>query len=229
MYRRSFADLDLERLLGLERIGEAAQLVDELRTRIRALDITVSARGHGAGGKGGGMFARNAGTGDPAGMSQGITCTASIATPSRRDFMPHASRSAFRPLLCLTALATLACAESTVAAPRSTSLGPNASLVSIVNDGAVAMSNTRVTTSERDVLPAIATLAPGATVGPYAVAVMHSYPMVQVVVSGRELIAHPVEGFTGFNPPRAPGSYVIRVRPGSEPGILDIRITPPSP
>ena len=144
--------------------------------------------------------------------------------------MPNLARSTFRGLLCLSAFATLACADSTPAEPR-VSLGddPSASTVYVTNDGPVALVNVKVRTSEADALPVVSTLAPGATAGPYGVSVMHSYPLVEVTMQGRTVIANPVEGFAGFNPPRAAGAWEIRMRPASESNTLDIRVAPRTP
>jgi hypothetical protein len=144
--------------------------------------------------------------------------------------MPNFARSTSRGLLCLAALAALACADSTAAGPNASLINdPSASTVSIMNDGTVPLTNVKVTTSETDVLSVVATINPGQTVGPFPVSAMHTDPMVQATVQGRTIILHPVEGFSGFNPPRAAGAYVIRLRPGSEPNTLDLRVTPPAP
>lgn len=149
--------------------------------------------------------------------------------------MPNLVHSTVHGLFRLSALATLAfatvaCADSTPAGPRTLLIDdPSASVVSIMNDGAVPLGNVKVRTSETDVLPTVGTIAPGQTAGPFAVSVMHTDPMVEVTIQGRAVLAHPVEGFTGFNPRRAQGAYVIRLRPGTEPNTLDIRVTPPVP
>ena len=144
--------------------------------------------------------------------------------------MLNLARSTARGLLCLSTLAALACADSTPAEPRVSLVDdPSASAVYVTNDGPVAMANVKVRTSDADLLPVVASLAPGATAGPYAVSVMHSYPLVEVTMQGRTVIANPVEGFAGFNPPREAGAWVIRIRPASESNTLDIRVAPHVP
>jgi len=131
-----------------------------------------------------------------------------------------------RTLAALAVLAPLACTSPTADEPTlplpDAALG--ATTVTIVNDGAVALTQLRVLTSDVDSVPRIDALAPGKASGPYAVSSVHEAPLVESVVQGRTLIARPVEGFTGFNPARAAGAYVVRVRPTSDLGMLDVRV-----
>jgi len=133
--------------------------------------------------------------------------------------------SRIRAALCLTVLALLACSGSRSVAPvdRSTTT------VVLLNDGAVVLTDIRILTSDKDSLPVVAALSPGRTVGPYAVSVLHTNPFVVAKIQGRSVVAHPIEGFSGFNPPRAPGAYVISLRAASELTALDVRVTAGTP
>lgn len=102
------------------------------------------------------------------------------------------------------------------------STGPT---VTLVNDGAVAFSNVRVYTSERDSLPLLASLTPGGRSGPYAVRAMHTNPYITLTSQGRTVTAHPIEGFSGFNPALPAGPYLVRVRLTLD-GMLDVRVVP---
>ena len=126
------------------------------------------------------------------------------------------------------AAALLACSGNGVEPQPRGSASESNSTVTLMNDGSVALQNVRVLTSANDVL-VLATLNPGQTAGPYPISVMHSSPSAQATAQGRLVAAIPVEGFDGFNPPRPAGAYVIRLRVGSEPGFLDIRVSPPIP
>jgi hypothetical protein len=120
--------------------------------------------------------------------------------------MPNLARSTFRGPLYLSAPGALACADSTPAGTNASLIAdPSASTVSIMNDGTVPPTDVKVSTSERDVLPVVATINPGQTVGPFPVSAMHTDPMIQATVQGRTIVLHPAEGFPGFNPPRAAG------------------------
>ena len=133
-----------------------------------------------------------------------------------------------RCLVGLAAVAMLGCSDNGVEPRLRGNTGESSSTVSLVNDGAVPLQNVRVLTSANDVL-VLATLNPGQTAGPYPVSVMHTNPSAQATAQGRLVAAIPVEGFDGFNPPRAAGAYTIRLRVGTEPGFLDIRVSPPLP
>jgi hypothetical protein len=51
--------------------------------------------------------------------------------------------------------------------------------------------------------------------------------VVTFKAGGRTLLLHPVEGFAAFNPQRPAGAYTVKLRPGSEPNQIDLRVTPP--
>lgn len=129
----------------------------------------------------------------------------------------HHVVTAHRALLALVLAA--ACSSTD---PTDTASGATA--VAVQNDGIVAFADLRITTSERDSLPRIATLNAGQYSGPYQVGVLHSAPLVQATAQGRAMIAHPVEGFSGFNPPLPTGAYVVKLRVTD--GILDVRVEP---
>jgi hypothetical protein len=119
----------------------------------------------------------------------------------------------------LFALAFCAACSSTEVTDSS-----GATAVAVQNDGSVAFTDVRILTSEEDSLPRIATLTAGQYVGPFQVHALHSAPLVQAMAQGRAMIAHPVEGFSGFNPPLPQGAYVVRLRVTD--GILDVRVEP---
>lgn len=131
-----------------------------------------------------------------------------IATLTRRSF-------------AVLAFGVLACSAGDV---ELTVPSPSSASVRVTNDGTAAMSELRVLTSDRDSIPLIATLNAGQTLGPFQVSALHSAPYVQATVQGRELMSHPVEGFSGFNPALAAGAYVVRLRVAD--GILDVRVAP---
>ncbi len=115
--------------------------------------------------------------------------------------------------------------RGTVSSPaftvRRASLG--GTYVTLINDGAIAFTDVRVIASAKDSVPLLASLTTGGRAGPYSVGALHSAPMVTLLAQGRRVVAQPVEGFSGFNPPLAAGSYVVRLRVTLE-GILDVRV-----
>lgn len=130
-------------------------------------------------------------------------------------------------IVASAAITTLAaCAAPPPAAPLEGSrVDGFPSSLTVVNDGAVALTDVKLLTSERDSV-VFATLLPGESKGPYGISVMHESPLVMFKAQGRALLLHPVEGFSGFNPARPAGAYTVRIRPGSEPNQIDLRITP---
>ena len=97
--------------------------------------------------------------------------------------------------------------------------------VRVVNDGATALLDLHVVTGED--VPAItrSSLTGGASTPPVRVRVVHEFPFVRAVAGTQDLLLHPVEGFSGFNPPLPPGDYVIRLR-YSGGAQLDMRVVP---
>lgn len=151
----------------------------------------------------------------PAGFS-GLGPVRRHVSPRMCAMSPHFAAAARRASLALSFCA--ACSSTEV-----TDSG-GAIAVAVQNDGSVAFTDLRIRTSEEDSLPRIATLNAGQYVGPYHVRALHSAPLVQATVQGRAVIAHPVEGFAGFNPALPQGAYLVRLRVTD--GILDVRVAP---
>jgi hypothetical protein len=131
----------------------------------------------------------------------------------------------------LLLLAALACTET--AAPPLAVL-PNSLVtapisVVVMNDGSVALTNVRVYTSEHDSLPIITSLNPGQSTTATSVHAAHTNPLVRATVNGQAIVAHPVEGFSGWNAALAPGAYVLRLRFNPEHQGLEPRMTPANP
>ena len=84
--------------------------------------------------------------------------------------------------------------------------------VTLENTGVVALHDVRVVTGDEEATITRGLLAPGAQAGPDVVSVVHANPSVSVMVDGRTISLHPVEGFIpGFNPVLEPGAYVVRL------------------
>lgn len=96
--------------------------------------------------------------------------------------------------------------------------------VQLRNDGAVTLRNVRVTTGPNVPPLTIAELPPGASSGQANVALLHEHPIVSATAAGHVLLAHPVEGFEGFNAQVAPGAYVIQLRYVAEYQALDVTV-----
>lgn len=132
-----------------------------------------------------------------------------------------------RPSSCLCAAAALvlaACSEVSLEPGSAVRRAPlTGAMVTLLNDGAVTLSNVRVITSSGDSIPLVASLPPGARVGPHAVAALHTNPFVSATAQGRNVVAQPVEGFSGFNPRLSSGFYSVRLRHTLD-GILDVRV-----
>jgi hypothetical protein len=124
----------------------------------------------------------------------------------------------------LAVLTLLACTTRIVDDTTAPTNVVTAHTVRIINDGTVAFTGLRVQTSDKDILPLIATLNPGQSSTAYAVATMHSYPFIVATARGREVSAHPVEGFSGFNSLLAPGAHLLRVRLADDGVTLDVRV-----
>jgi hypothetical protein len=98
---------------------------------------------------------------------------------------------------------------------------------SVIDGSQVRVQNVSTATFERvelmtaeDVRLLVGALAPGATSGYQAAAVVHEYPLVRVIVGGQERILHPVEGFIDAWNPRVPkGRYTVRL------GLMDGSLT----
>ena len=129
-----------------------------------------------------------------------------------------------RPLLAsaLAALVALGCGTTT---SEPTPVGDFQVRVSNVGD--VELRDVAVYVSESDSVR-LAVLARGATSDYRAAAETHENPFVRATVSGRELVAHPVEGFVpGWNRVLEPGRYTVTIAavPGEGGGqLLDVRV-----
>jgi hypothetical protein len=136
------------------------------------------------------------------------------------------SRARHHALVFTLAAVSASCAAPTPADPlEGNRVDGFPSTLSVVNDGPVVLTDVRVLTSEKDSV-VIATLQPGETKGPYGISVMHESPLVRMTARGRVMLLHPVEGFSGFNPARPAGAYTVKLRPGSDPNQIDLRISP---
>ena|SRR5215208_4136427 len=98
--------------------------------------------------------------------------------------------------------------------------------VRVFNGSPVAVSNIRVIVSEKDEFT-ISRLEHGDMSSPHNARLVHTDPFVSLTVDGQTLTSNPVEGFSGFNPPRTPGAYVIVVTVVGSPRRLDVSVTQP--
>ena len=150
-----------------------------------------------------------------------------LARPSRR---PLARLAALAPLAALAALAaTLACGKAaTDVADLRASGGPsgNSYGIEIENAGTTTLQGVSILTGE-DVPPVeVAQLAPGQRTPEHRIGVLHENPLVIATIAGQRREAHPVEGFSGFNPALEPGRYVITLRWNAEFEIIETVVTP---
>ena len=99
-------------------------------------------------------------------------------------------------------------------------------VVWVFNDSPVAVSNVRVAVSDQDEFT-ISHLDRGGASDRYVVHVIHTDPAVTLTVGGETLASTPTEGFAGFNPPVAPGKYVITVSVSGSPRRLVVTMQKP--
>jgi len=125
-------------------------------------------------------------------------------------------------------LTATACSAGTIelGGPSALGLGEGAIAITVLNDGNVALSNLRILTSESDSIPLIGSLTPGQRSAEYRVNEAHDYPLIRATVRGQSVIAHPVEGFTGWNPELPDGKYVLQVRFNETHQMLEPRMVP---
>src|SRR5437870_4384928 len=103
----------------------------------------------------------------------GITCM-NTRTGIRRIRGLCTLAAPLRLAACLSAAATIACSSApTVGAPDGNTVGNGATTISVMNDGAVALTSVKVLTSDKDSV-LIATLSAGQSAGPYTVSAMHT-------------------------------------------------------
>jgi hypothetical protein len=128
----------------------------------------------------------------------------------------------------LTSLALLGAASIACSAPASPSLDARgtrtdggAFAITLVNDGSSDMTAVKVTTGE-----GVAPIEVDRSAA-RAVTVLHEYPIVTLTNNGKQYTAHPVEGFVeGFNPSKAPGQYLVKLKIVPEYQLLDVRVDP---
>jgi hypothetical protein len=85
----------------------------------------------------------------------------------------------------------------------------------------------KVTTGEGVAPIEVDRLAAGGRSEARAVSVLHSFPIVTLTTNGKQFTAHPIEGFIeGWNPSKAPGQYLIRLKVAPEYQVLDVRVVP---
>lgn len=140
--------------------------------------------------------------------------------------MTRFERLKFR-LAATTALLTAAACSGGSAeldGPSTVGLGEGATRITVVNDGGVAISNMRIQTSESDSLPLISVLGPGQRSAEFRVNEAHDFPLIRATVRGQAIVAHPVEGFTGWNPQLPDGAYVLTLRFNETHKILEPRM-----
>jgi hypothetical protein len=130
-------------------------------------------------------------------------------------------------LVLFTAIGIAAC--SAPASPTLQASGARtdgaALTVTLVNDGASDMTGVKVTTGEGVAPIEVDRLAAGGRSEARAVSALHSYPIVTVTTNGKQFTAHPIEGFIeGWNPSKAPGQYLIRLKVAPEYQVLDVRV-----
>ena len=131
------------------------------------------------------------------------------------------------PLVALAA--TLACGRTATDVDLlRASGGPSGDshAVEIVNAGTVPLAAVSIVTGEDAPPIVVARLAAGQRTAVHRIGVLHENPLVSATVAGQRRTYHPVEGFTGFNPSLAPGSYVITLRWNAETEFLETTVTP---
>ena len=99
--------------------------------------------------------------------------------------------------------------------------------VRVSNVGDVELRDVAVYVSESDSVR-LATLPTGTTSAYRSATETHENPLVRATVGGRELVAHPVEGFVpGWNRVLDPGRYTVTIAALSGEGggrVLDVRV-----
>jgi hypothetical protein len=125
-------------------------------------------------------------------------------------------------IIAVIATVALGCGTTT---PEPT--GDGDFLVRVSNVGDVELRDVAVYVSESDSVR-LAVLARGASSEYRPATETHENPLVRATVAGRELVAHPVEGFVpGWNRVLEPGRYTVTIAavPGEGGGrLLDVRV-----
>ena len=98
--------------------------------------------------------------------------------------------------------------------------------VRVFNDSPYALSNVRVVTGQGAEFT-VARLEHGELSAERVVSRLHEAPAVTLTVEGETLSSLPIEGFTGFNPPVAPGAYVIDLAVVGSPRALQVTLSQP--
>lgn len=81
--------------------------------------------------------------------------------------------------------------------------------VRVLNSASVDITNIEVLTAADATPIKLGKLSAGETSAETAVTAVHDFPVVTATVNGKSVTLHPVEGFSGFNPKRAPGRYTL--------------------
>ena len=123
--------------------------------------------------------------------------------------------------LAVAGLSGAGCAHRTTSEPATGDYR-----VRVFNDSPYALSNVHVVTGQgaEFTLPR---LEHGDLSAERVVSRLHEAPAVTVTVEGDTLSSLPIEGFTGFNPPLAPGSYVIDLAIVGSPRTLQVTLSRP--
>lgn len=98
--------------------------------------------------------------------------------------------------------------------------------VRVFNDSPYALSNVHVVTGQGAEFTLVR-LEHGELSAERVVSRVHEAPAVTVTVEGETLSSLPIEGFTGFNPPVAPGAYVIDLAIVGSPRALQVTLSRP--
>ena len=123
--------------------------------------------------------------------------------------------------LTVAGLAVAGCAHRTTSEPATGDYR-----VRVFNDSPYALSNVHVVTGQGAEFT-LARLEHGEVSAERAVNRLHEAPAVTLTVEGQTLSSLPIEGFTGFNPPVAPGAYVIDLEIVGSPRSLRVTLSQP--
>jgi len=123
--------------------------------------------------------------------------------------------------LAVAGLAGTGCAHRTTSEPATGDYR-----VRVFNDSPYALSNVHVVTGQGAEFT-LARLEHGELSAERLVNRLHQAPAVTLTVEGEALSSFPIEGFTGFNPPVAPGAYVIDLAIIGSPRALRVTLSQP--
>lgn len=123
--------------------------------------------------------------------------------------------------VAVAGLAGAGCAHRTTSEPATGDYR-----VRVFNDSPYALSNVHVVTGQGAEFT-LAHLEHGELSAAQVVNRLHEAPAVTLTVEGQTLSSLPIEGFTGFNPPVAPGAYVIDLEIVGSPRALRVTLSQP--